>query len=358
MRPVIYKNAKINGTVTDITVENGIFKSLSPTSLPGIDLGGKDVFPGLIDIHSHGCIGFDTMTGHLKEMARFQAENGVTTWYPTTCAASREEISAATESSLDSDGANIPGFHLEGPYVSEKYKGAMSPVHIRYPDREEFFSFPNIKLVTLAPELPGSMELIRECTEKGIPVSLGHTACNFQDADEAFKAGAACVTHAFNAMPPFHHREPSLLGAAIQNNAYVQVISDGMHLHPTVVTALYRIFGPEKMVLISDSMCATGLPDGDYAFAGQDITVKDGAARTPFGALAGSTFSLYKCVKAAVSFGLPKADVLKMASATPAKMMGLNKGIIAVGADADFIVLEDDLTLRRTVIAGKTVFEG
>jgi len=157
-------------------------------------------------------------------------------------------------------------------------------------------------------------------------------------------------------MPPFHHREPSLLGAAIQNNAYVQVISDGMHLHPTVVTALYRIFGPERMILISDSMCAAGLPDGDYSFAGQDITVTNGAARTPFGALAGSTFPLWRCVKSAISFGIPKADALKMASETPAKLMGLNKGVIAVGADADFFAAEDDLTVCRTVVGGEIVF--
>ena len=355
MPATIYKNAIINGALFDLAVENGRITEIKNLPQPGIDLKGQELFPGLIDVHSHGCVGYDTMDGHLDEMSRFQAENGVTSWLPTTVSASLSDIRAAVGADISrSSGANILGFHLEGPYISEKFKGAMSPQYMKSPDWEEFSSLPNIRMITMAPELDDALDFIRRCP---VPVSLGHTACSFSQADEAFRAGAKCVTHAFNAMPPFHHREPSLLGAAIANNAYVQVICDGMHLHPSVVIALYRIFGPSRMLLISDSMCAAGLPDGNYRFGGQDITVKDGAARTSFGALAGSTFPLLSCVKKAVSFGIPKEDAFSMASAVPAQLLGIqNKGCLRPGADADFIVLDQNLNLLRTVIGGKTVF--
>ena len=168
-------------------------------------------------------------------------------------------------------------------------------------------------------------------------------------------AGAMCLTHTFNAMPPLHHRNPGPIGAAIEKNIYAQVICDGLHIHKSVIQMLYRTFGADRMVLISDSMRATGMPDGEYEFGGQKITVTNKVARTEDGAIAGSTSTLFTCVKKAVEFGIPMPDAFKMASETPAKLMKLNKGRIAAGFDADIITVSKNLDLTRVFINGNPV---
>ena len=347
----VYKNALIGGNITDITVCDGKFVSFEKTSDEGIDLCGNKVFAGLVDIHTHGCIGFDTMDGQLDEMSEFHAANGVTTWLPTTMTASFDALKKLTETDLSAvKGANIPGFHLEGPYISEKYKGAQNALYIQSPDYDQFGQLENVSMVTIAPELDGSMDFIKKCT---CTVSLGHTSADYDTAIRAMDAGANCLTHVFNAMPPLHHRNPSVIGAAVRKNAYVQAICDGIHLHPAIIITLYKLFGAERMILISDSMRATGYADGEYEFGGQQVFVKGSEARLEDGTLAGSVSTLLNCVKCAIRFGIPEADAFKMASSTPSKLIGLNKGELSVGYDADFIVVDDDYNVIRTVIDSK-----
>ncbi len=353
MDKLILKNCLINGVISDIEITDGVISSVAKTEEDGIDLHGKAVYPGLIDIHCHGVMGHDTMDADaLEEMSDFLLKNGTTSWFPTTMTMDIETIKQALNSELPKSGANVLGFHAEGPYISPKYKGAQNEDFIKNPDINDFKDFNNIKMITLAPELSDSIDFIKNFT--GV-VSLGHTDCSYTDAVNALDAGAKCLTHTFNAMPPLHHREPSAIGAAFDKNAYVQVICDGIHIHPSAIRILYKLFGRDRMILISDAMRATGLSDGKYSFGGQEITVENKIARTASGALAGSTSTLMDCVKKAIGFGIEKDDAFYMATTTPATLMGLNKGKIEKGYDADLIAVDDDLNIKMTIVKGKVI---
>ena len=351
---MIFKNAVLGGVSADIKTENGRITEICSIAEDGIDLGGLEVIPGLIDIHTHGCAGYDTMDGdRLCEMSQVLAKCGVTSWLPTTMTEGIDDIRRVVNADIPkTDGAEVIGFHMEGPYISPKYKGAQNEKYIKAPDIAEFESLKNIKMVTIAPELAGSAEFIRKC---GAVVSLGHTDADYACALGAIENGAKCLTHTFNAMPPLKHREPGPIGAAIDGDAYVQVICDGLHIHKSVIKLLYRTFGADRMILISDAMRAAGMPDGEYEFGGQRITVRDGVARTEDGAIAGSTSNLMQCVKKAIEFGIPKSDSIRMATETPAALMGLNKGKVAVGYDADFIAVDEDLNVKRVIVGGVPV---
>lgn len=347
----VLKNCKVLGEITDIVIKDGTIEMVGKTDLDGTDIGGKKVYPGLFDIHCHGYGGHDTMDGgKLVEMSELLASAGTTSWLPTTMTMDFETIKRATDLIPSTNGAEILGFHMEGPYINEKYKGAQNSKFIKDPEISEYSTLKNIKMVTIAPELPNSIDFIKKCDAV---VSIGHTDCSFDQAISAMEAGADCLTHTFNAMPPLHHREPGPIGAAIDKNAYVQVISDGIHLHPAVVRTLFRLFGKDRMVLISDCMRAGGLPDGKYEFGGMEMTVKDKIARTDGGALAGSTSTLLECVKKAIEFGIPEEDAFYMASTTPATLMKVNKGQIKEGFAGDLIVLDEDLNLTNVIIGGK-----
>ncbi len=355
---MILKNVKLKGENTNIIIEDGKIVSIGNLDYDrnSIDLKGMEVYPGLVDIHSHGCIGIDTMDGvGLEKMSVYQAENGITSWLPTTMTMDYNSIKNVTNRDITKiNGAEILGFHMEGPYINLKYKGAQNEVFIKNPDINEYNTLKNIKIITIAPELDGSMEFIKECSAV---VSLGHTDADYETGVEAFLNGAKCLTHTFNAMPPFHHRNPSVIGAAIEANGFVQVICDGIHIHQSVITALYRIFGSERMILISDSMRATGMPDGDYEFGGQTINVYNKIAKTQDGSIAGSTANLFDCVKKAIEFGIPKDDAFKMASYTPSKLIKqFNKGEIEIGREADIIAIDEKLNLVFSMVKGKIYY--
>lgn len=346
----VFKNAKIHGRLTDITVEDGVLTSPEPSVLPGYDIGGKTVIPGLVDIHIHGCGGFDSTDGQTADIAPILAAHGTTSFLPTIMTAPSEKIKKLTSEIPESKGAKILGYHLEGPYLSLKYAGAQNEKYMKLPDIDSFNKFKNTKIVTLAPELPGALDFIKECKAH---MSLGHSGSDYETAVKAFESGADCLTHMFNAMKPIHHRAPGMVPAAADCGAYVQVICDGIHIHPSVIRMLYKLFGADKMILISDSMPAAGLPDGEYTLGGDRVIVKAGVARTPNGALAGSTSFLLDCVKHAVDFGIPFDDAVKMATSTPAGYLNEKLGKLEVGYPADFLVLNGSLDLETTVINGE-----
>lgn len=353
---ILFKNALIDGKTSDIMTQNGkITEIAQKITGSGVDLNGCRVFPGLVDVHAHGCIGFDTMDGDkLSEMSYYLAKNGTTSWLPTTMTMDMETVKSVVNADISkTNGANILGFHMEGPYISPKHKGAQNEKYIKNPDIAEFNSMRNVKMITLAPELENSAEFIRKC---GAVVSIGHTDADYDITVNAIENGAVCLTHTFNAMPPLCHRNPGPIGAAVDKEIYVQVICDGLHIHKSVIKMLYKTFGPDRMIIISDSMRAAGLEDGTYEFGGQTVTVNNSVARTADGAIAGSTSTLFGCVKKAIEFGIPADDAFKMASETPAKLIGIpDKGKIQAGYDAEFIVLSDDYNIKMTVINGEII---
>ena len=350
----ILKNVKLYGKLTDIATEGGKIVGIGEDLGEGRDFGGLNVYPGLIDIHSHGVMGHDTMDEEnaLELMADYLLEHGTTTWYPTTMTMSLEDTVRATSRRIDfGHGASIPGFHMEGPFINPKYKGAQNPDYIFAPSMDFFNACKNVKMITVAPELPGSKSFIENCPAV---VSLGHTDADYSTALGAFRAGAKCLTHTFNAMNGIHHRAPGPIGAASDfEGAYAQLITDGRHIDPASVRMLVKIMGEDRVIIISDSICATGLADGEYVLGGLDIDVVDGVARIKAGNLAGSTSTLFECVKAMISFGYSPETAVKMASENPARLMGLNKGKIEIGYDADFIIVDDDFNLVTAIARGE-----
>ena len=348
----VLKNVNLYGDITDITVEAGKITDIGITDKEGVDFKGYKIYPGLIDIHIHGCIGYDTMEGGLAEMSEWLLKNGTTTWYPTTMSMSEEDIVKATSADIDFGyGANIPGFHLEGPFINKKCKGAMNEKYIIPPSKELFDKCPTAKRITLAPEIEGSIEFIKNCTAQ---VSIGHTEADYQTVTDAFSAGATSLTHTYNVMPGIHHRAPGPIGAGSDNEKiFAELICDGVHIHPAAVRMLVKIYGTDRIILVSDAMRAAGLSDGRYEFGGQTMTVKDSVARTEGGNLAGSTATLFYCVKQAVKFGIAEKDAVKMATENPARLMKLNKGRIEVGYDADFIIVDDEFNLVTAIARGE-----
>ena len=349
---IIY-NAEINGELKTVKLDGGKIVSVEPDTGRGdIDAGGNLLLPGLIDVHTHGCIGMDTMDADFEPMCRFYAEHGTTSFLPTTMTMGYDALERVTKAKTDFPGAEILGFHFEGPYISEKHKGAQNPAYIKKPSAEEFSHFKNVKMVTIAPESEGSAEFIRAVTPECI-VSIGHTDCTYETALEAIENGASCLTHTYNAMPPFHHRNPGPIGAAFEKHIYAQIICDGFHISKPVVLATYKMFGADRMVLISDSIRSAGLPDGEYESGGLKVFLKNGAARLADGTIAGSSATLLDCVKKAVEFGIPLDDAVRMASRTPAELLGVKKGRIEPGYDADLLITDRELNIKTVITAGK-----
>ncbi len=352
----VIKNVSLYGKVSDIAIKDGKIADIAPAEdkkyedFPSVDFGGMKIYPGLIDIHTHGAMGIDAMDARLDELSEFYLSHGITTWYPTTMTVSTEDIIRATSAKYEGRGANIPGFHLEGPYINVKRAGAQNPDYIIPPNLEHFLSLGNIKLLTIAPETEGALDFIKNCP---VVVCIGHTNCTYGEAMAAFSAGAKCLTHTFNAMPSIHHRDPGPIPAGADAGAYAQLITDGVHVHPSVIRMLVKLYGEDRVVIISDSLSPTGLSDGKCKSGGLDVTVKDGVATLADGTLAGSTTTLFECVKRAISFGIDECSAVKMASENPARLMGLSKGKIAVGYDADFIIVDEKFNLVRAIARGE-----
>ena len=352
---MIISNALINGEIQNIVIENGKIKELTDKPLKAdINASGKTVIPGLIDVHTHGCIGLDTMDADFEEMCVYHAKNGTTSWLPTAMTMDFESLKRVDNAKTDFKGANILGFHYEGPYISKKYKGAQNEAYIKNPDINEFRQLKNAKMVTVAPELKGSVEFIKEISKDCI-VSIGHTECDYETAIKAIENGALSLTHTYNAMPPLNHRNAGPIGAGFEKQIYAQLICDGFHISKPVILATYKMFGADRITLISDSIRPAGMPDGEYESGGLKVFVNNRTIRLGDGTIAGSYATLWDCVKKAVEFGIPFPDAVKMASETPAKLLGVKKGKIAPDYDADLLIIDDQLNIKTVIINGEII---
>ncbi len=320
------------------------------------------VLPGLVDIHTHGAVGLDFSDGDregLKTLAGWYAAQGITACLPTLMTLPEGEVAAAVEAMAlwPGEGARCLGVHLEGPFLSPRRRGAQPAAYLRRPDLALLRRVDRgglVRRITLACEVEGAMELLRQIAGRYV-VSIGHSEADYDTAMAAFQGGAGLVTHLYNAMPPLHHREPGLIGAAADSGAYAELICDGFHVHPAAVRAAFRLFG-ERLVLVSDSLRCAGLGDGTYTLAGQQVTVAGGRAVLADGTLAGSAISLLEGVRRAVGFGIPLAHAAYAASTAPALAMGAgDTGAVAVGRRADLLVLDQSLEIVQVYVGGRPV---
>jgi len=332
-----------------------------------IDAQGAYITPGLVDIHTHGAMGADFGDGTkeaTETIARFLLKNGITSFLGTTMSLPESQLSAICKTAAPmvnathTDMATMRGIHLEGPFFSQEKRGAQNAEYIIKPDIKMFMrlyeaSKETVKLIAAAPELENCFEFIKAVAPT-CKVSLAHSTADYKTAYEAFSLGADHVTHLYNGMNPYNHRDPGIIGAAYDSKAYVEIISDGVHLHPSVVRATFELFGDDKVCLISDSMRACGLADGQYDLGGQLVTVVGSSATIDSGSLAGSVTNLADCMRNAVNFGVPLEKALKAATINPAKSTGLDKkiGSLTVGKRADILVLEKDLAIKQIIFNG------
>lgn len=336
-----------------------------------IDGEGKLLIPGMIDVHIHGANGYDMMDGttrSIQEVSQTSAATGCTSFLATSVTSDMETllrmIDKVKEVAGQEEGALIAGIHAEGPYLNVKRKGMQNETHLRHPDLSEMGLILEragslLKMVTIAPELPGGMELVSCLHKKGIVVAIAHSDATYEEAKEAFRLGASHITHCFNGMRPIHHRDPGLIVAAMEEQKVsLQAIVDNVHLHPAIVRLMHRVKGPDGIVLVTDALQAMGLGDGEYVFGGHQVTVRNGIAQLKDGTLASSTVTMNEALRNTVELGIPLQDAVMMASTTPADVLGLtNKGRIAEGADADLVLLDDQFEVEWTMIGGKIIFE-
>lgn len=335
-----------------------------------IDASGCYVIPGLVDVHFHGCVGYDFCDGTneaIHAMAEYELKNGVTTICPASMTYPEEKLaeifSCAAEYKSET-GAELVGINMEGPFISMEKKGAQNGAYIHRPDAEMFLRLQEtakglIKLVDIAPEVEGAMECIEKISDK-VRVSIAHTTANYDTAMEAFDKGADHVTHLYNAMPPYTHREPGVIGAACDTDkVYVELITDGVHSHPCTVRTTFKMFGDDRIVMISDSMMATGLKDGSYTLGGQDVTVcGNKATLTKEGNIAGSVTNLMNCVRTAVKkMNIPLESAVKCASANPAKSIGVYEkyGSLTPGKQGNAVVLDENLEIKYVIKDGRVI---
>jgi len=330
---------------------------------------GPYLIPGLVDVHTHGAVDGDYTDGSVEKMqktALFYAKNGTTSFLATTLTATEETLSASMRTIAQYErpakGARCLGVNLEGPFFSHDKRGAhqaelLMPPDIAMFERLHKLSGERIKLVCVSPELEGAMEFIREVS-KECYVSLAHSTADYKTAMQAFMSGATHVTHLFNGMNSFMHREPGIIGAAMDANAFVEVICDGYHLHPAVIRAIFNMF-PQRTCLISDSIECTGMPDGDYELGGLPIIVANGKAMLRDGdSLAGSTITLMQGIRIAVSLGIPLAKAVTAATLYSAQAIGMERqvGSLVPGAYSDFVLLGRELDVRKVYIGGEEVY--
>lgn len=375
---MIIKKAKIytkaHGFLTgDVVVTDGKFARVQAQSVSEtgevVDADGLYMIPGLVDIHFHGCMGADMCDGTreaLDVMAAYEASVGVTSICPATMTIPKEELLAVMKNAGEytyRGGAHLVGINMEGPFISASKKGAQAAENITTCDYDYYRKLQEaanglIKLVDLAPEEPGAMEFIEKAKSE-VVISIAHTVSDYDTAVEAIGHGATHATHLYNAMPPLSHRNPGVIGAVRDyEQCHVELICDGVHIHPSVIRATFAMFGKERVILISDSMRATGLKDGDYTLGGQPVKVKGNLATLHDGTIAGSATNLMDCVRFLVhEAGVPFETAVACATENPAREIGIYEevGSIEVGKRADFVLLDEKLNLVRVYVDGKEI---
>lgn len=327
-----------------------------------IDATDKYVIPGLIDTHIHGSVGYDFCKkdkNNLVEIAKFLKSKGITSFCPTSMTLDENflvEIFETVKNNLPKECADIVGIHMEGPFISEDKKGAQDKKYIINPS-VDFFKKLNqscgnmIKIITMAPEVEGGLDFIKEMSSV-VNISLGHTTASYEISKKAYELGANRATHLFNAMPPLNHREPSVVGASLDNeNVFVEVICDGIHIHESVIRAIFKMYGDDRVVLISDSIMASGMNDGKYELGGQDVTVYGNKAMLSDGTIAGSNTNLFDCMKKAVSFGVKLESAIKATTQNPAKSIDIydKYGSIDAGKFANLVIMDKDLNICNII---------
>ncbi len=385
---MIYKNAEvfIDGKFrkADIKTQNGRFDSIqykedlldrdasseagtTPSgTAPGtddkdsLDCSGKQIIPGFIELHSHGCIGYDFTTagtGDMEKMCEFYAHNGVTSILATTMTIDHDIYKKAMlhiKEFMENQkkGSRVIGINMEGPFLGADKKGAHDIRYLLPIDEEKYrelndLSGDNIRIIDLDPNLPGSIDFIQKYSKNKV-ISLAHTSCTYDLAAKAIEAGATHVTHLFNAMNGLHHREPGLVGAVSDFDVHAEMICDGIHIHPAVIRMMYKA-ASDKLILISDSMSAAGLEDGIYELGGQKVYVKEGKAALEDGTIAGSTTTVYKAFKNVIKYGIPVEQAILSATYIPAKAIRADReiGSIEVGKKADFIIMDQDYNIEK-----------
>ena len=374
---MLYKNAYVFDTQKGFvyggfTVEEGRFASVFTGACgeDGVDLEGAYVIPGLVDIHTHGNSGADFSDGDLaglKKMAAYLAQNGVTSFAPTSMTLPYETLDAANKTAValhrdrPAGCARVMGIHMEGPFFSEKKKGAQNAAYLKLPDYEAFEALYQgseglLRIVDVAPELSGAVPFT-ERASKLCTVSVAHTDSEYEPARDVFAAGASHLTHLFNAMPPIHHRKPGVIGAASEReDVFAELICDGLHVHPSVVRLAFKLF-PGRICLISDALRCCGMPKGAYELGGQTVYLEGRIARLADGTIAGSASNLYDCLLNAVSFGIPMEEAIRAATILPAREIGRGDeiGSIEEGKLADFVICDAKLARKQVFLGGEQV---
>lgn len=369
-----------------VSIENGKIKNIGKDDDFNKDdfdevINAEDRYlsPGFIDVHNHGNFGYSTMDGTfeaLDSMSNFHLKNGVTGFLATTVTSSPEKTKEVIKTVADyievqniedeqeKIDSQVLGLYLEGPYFSQIKKGAQPAEYIKNPDLEELKEFirlsnGNVKIVALAPETPGALEAISYLRSEGITIAAGHTNATFEEAKVGIDRGITQVTHLYNGMRGFSHREPAVLGAALTDERIdCEMICDGIHLHTAAMQLAVKMKGNSGIILISDAMMATGIEEGEYELGNQKVFVKNGEARLADGTLAGSTLTLNKAVYNIVHMvNVPLKDAVRMASLNPARSIGLSnkKGSIEIGKDADLIIFDECINVSTVIVNGKVL---
>lgn len=367
---MIIKNAKVfteegKFEAKDIFVKDGLFASTADGE--SVDAEGLYAIPGMVDIHFHGCVGHDFCDGTIEAIdaiAHYEATNGVTAICPATMTLGEKTLDKVFTTARNYDnncGSMLVGINMEGPYVAMKKKGAQNGKYIHKPDAEMFRKFQKlcgglIKQVAVAPEEDQNFQFIKTLKDE-VVLSVAHTDCDYDTAKAAFENGANHVTHLYNAMNGFTHRAPGVVGAACDNEkVYVELICDGVHIHPATVRTTFKMFGDDRICMISDSMMATGMENGKYALGGQDVFVEGKLATLTDGTIAGSASNLLDCLRVAVKeMGIPLESAVKACTINPAKSLKLDEmhGSITTGKYANLVLLDKDLNIVRVYIKGK-----
>ena len=338
-----------------------------------VDLSGLLLIPGLIDIHIHGAVGEDTSDGQevsLQRIASFLLSKGITGFCPTTMMIPDEQIRAVLQSAervknSEYNGAKILGVRLEGPFLSEEKCGVQNTAYAKLPSVACFqqilqtYSEDLVRIVDLAPELPGAKDFISFYQDKYV-LSIAHTAATYPCCKEAISLGARHGTHLFNAMNPLHHHEPGAVGALLDDSETTcELICDGMHVHPAVLKIAWKLLGCERIVVVSDAMRAAGMPDGVYDLGGTPVTVRGGRTDFGNGRLAGSTTNLLDEVKYLVSIGIPLTEAVKTCSINPARVLHVEHeiGSLAIGKSADMVAVDRDLCVHQVWMNGQSVYK-